>query len=256
MAVRVSKHVGGGGHVPSMPWYGIIIYLWTFKTTNDFKTYAWGIQLPPPPPHSYRIKGYITTFAPSPSPEPPISGIGNHWLLLKQKYFPGFSREIFPRQTPPKYPLSRGNGNTHATPLCIRGGGGGIAKAPWKQACAKFATPIFWRGPFRFYVLTLPLVDSFSFGIISHAFQDKCSNFSNSRSKVSGTVPSSLSITARGTISRSQLQKYIILKFQANANDGKDRNAWLSWSNVLFTFRYNVISLCEISFREMYCSQM
>ena len=59
---------------------------------------------------------------------PPISVIGNHafWLLFFTKNipFPGLSREIYPRQTPPKYPIFRDNGNTYATPHCIRGEGG------------------------------------------------------------------------------------------------------------------------------------
>ena len=76
------------------------------------------------PPHSY-------TYARSPSPEhpylgkkiwPPISGLGNHWLLPKKKLFPGFSRLIFPRQTPTKYTLPRENGNTG---YGWGGGGGG-----------------------------------------------------------------------------------------------------------------------------------
>ena len=76
---------------------------------------------PPPPPHFHRIRG---TFAHSSSPEPPylVENIPPRSRQLvtiafyKTHTFPGFSREIFLRQTLQTYPLPRENGNTHATP--------------------------------------------------------------------------------------------------------------------------------------------
>ena len=76
---------------------------------------------PPPPPHFRRIRG---TFAHSSSPEPPylVENIPPRSRQLvtiafyKTHTFPGFSREIFWRQTPQTYPLPRENGNTHVTP--------------------------------------------------------------------------------------------------------------------------------------------
>ena len=72
-------------------------------------------------------------------PEPPY--LGNKLCPLsrvlvtiagfyKNIPFPGFFREIFPRETPTKCPLTQENGNTHAAPsvrssVCVWGGGGG-----------------------------------------------------------------------------------------------------------------------------------
>ena len=73
-------------------------------------------HLNPPPPS--RGKGLY----------PPISGISYHWQLYTPPPLFGLSREIFPRLHEAKYtPLSRENGNAHATPLRIRVGGGGGA---------------------------------------------------------------------------------------------------------------------------------
>ena len=63
---------------------------------------------------------------------PPISGIGYHWQLKKQKTFPGFLEEIFPRlwtkkYPPPPHPFSEKIGIRMRPPYAFEGGGGGRA---------------------------------------------------------------------------------------------------------------------------------
>ena len=70
------------------------------KTISDRQSVG---ASPPPPPHSIEpCRGYHVC---SPSPEPPISGIGYHWQLQKTPPFPGFlaksSRDYYGQKIPP-----------------------------------------------------------------------------------------------------------------------------------------------------------
>ena len=70
------------------------------------------------------------TYARSPSPEPPISCIGYHWQLQKNTPFPGFSREIFPRLSPPNTAFPEKMGTRMRPPYVFEWGGGGVSSSP------------------------------------------------------------------------------------------------------------------------------
>ena len=67
---------------------------------------------PPPPPTPIEPGG---TYARSPSPEPPISGIGIPLAMTKNTPFSGLSRKSY-RDYCQIYPLSRENGNIRMRP--------------------------------------------------------------------------------------------------------------------------------------------
>ena len=116
------------------------------KTQQSIEHYQWKDVLvksfchfSPPPPHFRRIRG---TFAHSSSPEPPylVENIPPRSRQLvtiafyKTHTFPGFSREIFSRQTPQTYTPFPEKMGTHMRPLSVfewggGGGGGGTSKS-------------------------------------------------------------------------------------------------------------------------------
>ena len=105
------------------------------KIQQSIEHYQWSDVLlfchfSPPPPHFRRIRG---TFAHSSSPEPPylvenISSRSRQLVTIafyKTHTFPGFSREIFSRQTPQTYPLPPRKWEHTCDPLVYSSGGGG-----------------------------------------------------------------------------------------------------------------------------------